>query len=951
MNGIDTKTDDFVLQPGTLVDLKNMWMNRTGKLEPRYGFDSTGGTESTALAVADWYGDPLRFNERSAQITTTSGFKATAAGFLAGRIETYDVGGEIDNIGAARDFSYAESADYGVMCKLTRDYTASGNPPVAEVQFVDLESRKVFYYYRFVATRAAVVTTDTGVALVRKSGTTIYVDHFVGFTGAGVPDIVISNATFISGVTVNNFDVAYLGNNYIGMVYTTTDTRFGTFRVDTSAAASAQISALVATHVSICKESAGVAIAFCWYDINYSCAFTPCTAPNTIGTTTTVVNYGGLSYSPSNITCHSKVTPGATYREFCLDWDYNAPAAGTYTSSFAGPNRLEHRTFTDTTLTSTESIFGARIASRSFEYQGRPHIFASSEEITIDQTNNIMCLVALNYSADYRRQNDIFFSSRSSKSFTDAIMSEVIVDDDEILVALPYSGNARSQCRLVKRTIDDVRPTFQYWNGVLLHNVTPHLSWFDGRESRPVGFPGWPIIKAITTGAGSLTGTYGYTAIWEKVDVFGNVWRSAPAVVKSVALSSNQVLISFWVPPFFDTVLDEYKLIIYRTTANGGIYYELRSTDAYDTNGFFTITDNASDASISSNPLLYTDGGILENVAPPAAKAFCVSKDRVFVVSSEDNNLFASKARVNGEGVNFNDAFQISVNGPRGLECVGAMDEKVLAFGDTYTYLVYGSGPDELGNGQFEQQLIADDIGCIEPRSIMLGDAGLYFLSKKGLWLYGRDMASNPIGIPVDLYKSETIVGNANPPDRLLHLWYCASGTILVWDEYHKMWSRFVTSALKSGCVVDGKLVALISSGAVYRENSSSYLDASVGYACEINTGWMSLAGIQGFQKIRKISVLGESQASDFNLTTSLRYDFIDIDVDTYVVSNATVKTTGYAYQWEIKPDVQKCESIKLKMSFTTSSFGAAIVGLAVEAGQLPGVAARKQLAKRVGSS
>lgn len=940
--GIDQKTDDFILQPGRMVDVKNMWMDRTGKLQARNGFDTKGGALASALAVSEWYGDPLRWSLRSADIPTAAGSsRQTAISILAGSMQTYDVGGELET--SLPEFSYAEGPDYGVFAKLSVDYTTAGNPTVVELQFVDLESRKTFYFERKAGSRVGVVTTGSGVAVVRLAGTSLKVDHYVGLSGGGFPDLALDNVTWLSGVTIGDIDICYM-DDYIAAVYTTTDTRFATFNISTSAAASAQVSALVADHVSIARDSVAVAIVFAWYDTSYSCSFTVCTAPNTIGATTSVVNYGGLSYSPDNITCYSN---GVT-RHFVLDWDYNAPVAGTYTSAFSGPNHLEYYSVFGTTVAAKQVFFGARIASRPFTYQSNTMIYASSEAPTTDQTNNCMCLLGLSFNSANALQNDLIFSSRARPTFTNTIMSEVNVASTDIVTALPYSGNARRQGRVIVRSTS-IKPVFAFWNGVQLHNVTPHLSYFDGRESRPIGFPGWPIIKSLTkVTSGSLTGTYGYSAIWERVDQFGNVWRSAPAVVASVAPSSENVTVQIWAPPFFDTNEDDYRLIVYRTVANGSIYYELGTFDPYDGTPYVSFTDSTADSVITSNPLLYTDGGVLENVAPPACTSFGVSKDRVFLISAEDNSVFASKPRVNGEGVNFSDALQVNISSSRTLTSVGVMDEKVLIFGDTTTWVVYGNGPDDLGNGVFETQILSDDLGCIEPRSIMLGDAGVYFQSEKGLWLYSRDLSSAPIGIPVDLYKNETIVGTANPPDKLLHMWFCASGTILVWDEYHQIWTRFVTAALKSGCIVDGKQTALISTGAVYQENTSSYLDASVGYECKVDTGWMSFAGLQGFQKIRKVSVVGESQTADFNLVMTMAYDFIDTTVSTYTISNTTVKPTGTAYQWEVKPNRQKCESLRITMAYTTASLGASIIGVSFEVGQLPGTARRKDLAKRV---
>jgi len=491
---------------------------------------------------------------------------------------------------------------------------------------------------------------------------------------------------------------------------------------------------------------------------------------------------------------------------------------------------------------------------------------------------------------------------------------------------------------------------FGYWNRVLIHNVTPHLSYFDGRGNYPAGFPTWPSISAAASGSGSFTGTYGFAAVWERTDNEGNVWRSAPSLVSSVVASSDaQFDITVQPPPFYSfTSIDDdsYQIVIYRTTANGTIFYRVYSEPAESST--VVIVDTATDADIASNPLIYTDGGALENVMPPAIEAWALARDRLFLISAEDQNVYPTKLRVSGEGVGFSDALRISLAGSGDLRAIGAMDDKVIVFGDESHTVLYGVGPDDFGAGQFEQQLMSDDVGCIDPRSVILGDKGLFFQSRKGLWLLGRDLSSVPVGIPMDIYKTSTFVGAMSPSDRMLHWWFLSSGTILVYDEYHNRWSRFLTTGVKSSALVDTKPVFLTSTGAVWREDTSLYTDNGSAYECQATLGWLSFAGLQGFQKVRRISLLGESQAAAFNCVAKVYYDFVDTLAETVTAANATVKPSGTAYVWEWKPKRQKCEAIKLDFTWTASGTGASIVSLGFEVGGIPGLARRIKAAKRV---
>jgi len=526
-------------------------------------------------------------------------------------------------------------------------------------------------------------------------------------------------------------------------------------------------------------------------------------------------------------------------------------------------------------------------------------------------------------------------------------MPGITVSGTSITALLPYSGNRYEQAKIAVRSAAG-KPLFGYWNRALLHNVTPNIMTFDGRRTFPAGFPTWPIITGVSaSGTGSFTGTYGYTAVWERIDNLGNVWRSAPSLVSTVVASSDATFnVTVKAPPFFDSTTDSFSLVLYRTTANGTIFY--RVTESAVSTTTVTVVEQTPDADIASNPLLYTDGGGLENVMPPAVEAWCIARDRVWIVSAEDQNIYPSKLRISGEGLGFNDALRITINGSGDLRAIAGMDEKVLVFGEESTWVIYGVGPDDLGSGNFENQQISDDLGCIEPRSIMLGDSGLYFQSRKGLWRYGRDLSSQPVGIPVDAYRTETIVGAMSPSDRLAYWWFTASGTILVWDEYHQIWSRFLSDVAKGSALVNQKPVFLTTGGEVFRENTSSYQDDSGNYECSITTGWLNFAGVQGFQKVRLVSILGTSQTADFNLVVTAAYDHVDTTVSTWTASNATVKPAGTAYRWEFKPKRQKCTTMRLTITQTSAAEGASITGLAVEAGLIPGIARRLKGAKRV---
>jgi len=122
LQGLDAKGHPFVLRPGSLTELKNMWMDETGKLQKRYGFQdlTTTDTVSDGVTVSDWHGDILRWRETTVdKIDPTA--HPTDASFVAGKYQCFDVGGELDT---TLEFGYAEGPDYGVFAKTYTDYSA-----------------------------------------------------------------------------------------------------------------------------------------------------------------------------------------------------------------------------------------------------------------------------------------------------------------------------------------------------------------------------------------------------------------------------------------------------------------------------------------------------------------------------------------------------------------------------------------------------------------------------------------------------------------------------------------------------------------------------------------------------------------------------------------------------------------------------------------------------------
>jgi hypothetical protein len=175
-------------------------------------------------------------------------------------------------------------------------------------------------------------------------------------------------------------------------------------------------------------------------------------------------------------------------------------------------------------------------------------------------------------------------------------------------------------------------------------------------------------------------GTYGYRAIYVWHDRNGNVHRSAPSAPISIALSGGAAdqFVSIKVPSlqltdkqgdFGDPIIE-----LYRTTANGTIYYKVLNVNTSEehvfvpndtTREWLILRDQSvDDTELISNEILYTTGGIVENIGPPACKHLTFLKDVAMIagIPGKPNKVWFSKRKVDGLGLSFYDGFTIDAS-------------------------------------------------------------------------------------------------------------------------------------------------------------------------------------------------------------------------------------------------------------------------------------------------
>jgi hypothetical protein len=434
---------------------------------------------------------------------------------------------------------------------------------------------------------------------------------------------------------------------------------------------------------------------------------------------------------------------------------------------------------------------------------------------------------------------------------------------------------------------------------------------YDGLETSLSGFLWAPLINLATAGTvGSMTpsGTYSYIAIYEHVDKNGTIHRSAPSPAKQVTLGAGDDSCSLSIRTLLwrAQVGADARIVVYRTAANGTVYYRLTAVgptvaqsfcDAASTVAF---VDTEADSTLTDNEILYTQGGAqLPNYPMPAGAAMDLHDGRVWV-AGDDGAVWYSKELLPYEGAAFNPALTIDTRGLGQPVALCGLETLIVFFWRNAIGYVYGQGPNDAGQGGSYtgiQLISGNTIGCSNPASVVRTPVGVMFESESGIYaLPPGGGLPQFIGARIEDKRSgQTIVGAQVLHDRECVAFTCRSGRILnfwyaqnrwSWDEL-PVGSGEGSRAWLASCVSGGRHTALSTGDEVFRQADDVYLEEGEFVPTTITTGWIALDGLQGLVRIWNLYLLGvRDDGCDAQLTVwadrddSGAGDVYDWDVD-----------------------------------------------------------------------
>lgn len=457
--------------------------------------------------------------------------------------------------------------------------------------------------------------------------------------------------------------------------------------------------------------------------------------------------------------------------------------------------------------------------------------------------------------------------------------------------------------------------------------------WFSGDMSVATGgtvtasnLPAGTTVVSKTTGSMTLSQAATST-VSSQTFTFPNTFQLVHSV-PTLRLTAKQ---GTRAPP---------SVVTYRTTGDEDVFYRSSSASSptynVTTQDTVALTDSLTDTALVGAPQLYTTGSVLENSPAPPCSMPIDHKGRLWVLDTTNPlTLWYSKQVVSGTPIQFSSFLTLDVD-PTGGNITGlaSIDDRLIIFKTNSIFVLQGDGPDSTGaNNTFGTPVrLPTDSGCVNLRSLVVTPAGVMFQSSQGIQLLDRSLSVSYIGKDVEgLIQNQTVTSArlVQSPNQVRFT--LGNGTALVYDLLTGFWSSFTNHAAVDVAFYGGVYTMAKSTGAVWTEAAGTYTDAGSFVPMSLTTSWLQLAGIQGFQRVRRALVFGDYENSH-NLVVAVSYDFASTPTQTDTIA-VTSPPTG-AEQYRIHLANQKCQAIQFTISDTQN--GAAgeslrITGLTLE--------------------
>lgn len=470
------------------------------------------------------------------------------------------------------------------------------------------------------------------------------------------------------------------------------------------------------------------------------------------------------------------------------------------------------------------------------------------------------------------------------------------------------------------------------------------VSQYDGANVTEVGFHNFPFNPSATASASgtNLTGDYNYRETLAWYNAKGELDRSTTASIFSISGLSGQGATVFSRDIHLTAKTGEAGEVaqeVWRQVANaafGAPFFLITSKDpsstganAYQVNtplasaSFSFLDDLADDDLISREPSPENGGLTLENLAPPGCSIIHATQDRLIFagIPGLPNRLGYTKLRGDGEVASCHDSLYVDLPPTGGdVTAIGYLNETLIVFKETAIYALSGDGFDNNGGGQNygPARLLNSDVGAVSQEALGLTPKGIIFQSSKGWYLLNHGWSAGYVGNGVEDFNGDTVVSTETMESQHQVRIVTTSRTI-IWDYLVGEWFEWSRSSV-SACMWNGAhhVVSRTENGVLTQSATHNGNDVDMP-KLDIETGWIKVAGLQGFKRVKKVLILGEWRGTHhLRVKCAYNYDETWVDDKTWTPSPAGTGPLQVAH----RPKKPKCQAIKLRITAEGATAG-----------------------------
>jgi hypothetical protein len=479
-------------------------------------------------------------------------------------------------------------------------------------------------------------------------------------------------------------------------------------------------------------------------------------------------------------------------------------------------------------------------------------------------------------------------------------------------------------------------------------------SYFDGVFVEETCFIDTPhVVYANTATAGNVSGNVAYTCVYEHVDANGNISWSAPSDPEIVIAGNNKKVNVNVYSAIMTNKSDagssgeKNRIAIYRTVSAGSTYY--RVTSLQDTGATQTYQDDTSDTALTSNAKLYMQPGIAgtsqARYCAPASRYMITHMDRLFCVAEDGITIWYSAPRVIGEVAWFNPIFTIPIEDGGRITGMCSFDNRLIVFKASSIFAIEGPGPPENGGNGTEfspAYKLPVATGCVDHRSIVATDQGVFFKSGTGIEFLDRKLGTSWIGEKVrDLVDAYPIITSGSVDDDNKIVFTClteetdntaGTGILLNYHSVTGAWTvdrvegtnntantGFVSSAFHTDGT-SNKLWLLDRAGNLYKQRStadgSRYTDTNSVVRMALETGWVrSQESLSDRQRVWNVEATLKAK-TNASVNCAFAYDYVNTFSTDVRIPHTNTGSSG-VHVVKLQPATPQNMAVKFRLTET----------------------------------